>query len=363
MEDIVSSYSFKRLPCITINKAKLKYNLQTLNEILESKGMNAHFSTQAIAAYEPIIKIMHEAGIQNFADSNLDNLIKVKPYAKSTLLNRIPMISEARKVVQTVDISLNSELKVIFALSDAAVVENKKHGVILSVELGDLAEGILPEDLIDTIHQILNLRGIDFKGIRFNLNTFAGVKTTLDKLQLFADLAKQIEQRFDLSCEFVSGGNSGAINLFDNEEFPAEINHLILSQAWLLGFDTSNQFRIADLHQDIFSLYAEIIENKRKESFPQGEIGYNYQLENREFEDIGNIRRIILALGAQDVDLNLIKPKEKGIDFIGSTLDYSIYNISEYNREVNVGDLIEFIPNYVSLNRLFNAKRITKVIM
>lgn len=355
--------SFDALPCLTINKSKLQYNLDTLARILDHKGINAHFSVKTFSGYEPIIKIMSEAGIANFSDSNLDNLALIKPYAKSTFLNRIPMLSEISRVVREVDISLNSELETIFALSDAAVVQNKKHGVILAVEMGDLAEGILPENLINTIHQILNLRGVDFKGIRFSLNTFAGINATLDKVQLFAELTRQIEERFEIKCEYVSAGNSGTINLLNDEEFPAGINHLVVGQAWMFGLDTSTQHRISDLYQDIFKLYAEIIENKRKDSYPNGIQGQNYKNQSPEFEDVGNIRRIILALGDLDVDIESLQPKEKGIDLIGSTLDYSIYNISRYNHDVGIGSLIEFVPNYPALNRLFNSARISKVII
>lgn len=360
---MAKKFLFKDLPCITINSQKLKYNIQTTQAMLTEFNLKAHFDTKGIAAHESILGLMVESGVENFADSSLENLRKIRPFAKSIMLNRLPMLSEIKQVVQEIDISLNSELETIFALSDAAVVEEKKHGVILLVELGDLSAGILPEDILDTVHQVLNLRGVELKGIAFTLNTFCGVRTTLDKLQVYAQLINEIESRFEIKLDYVSGGDSGTINLLANEEMPDEINHLILGPAWLLGKDSSYNHRIADLHQDVFTLHAEILENKRKTSKAQGEIGSNYRGEVLEIADLGSIRRIILALGAQDVDLSGIVPKEKNIDYIGSTLDYSVYNVSKYNRTLKIGDLIELTPNYSALNRLFNSQRVKKVLI
>lgn len=359
----MSNLKLRSFPAITIDSRKLKYNLEQIKFILEQKQITAHYLTTGIAAYPPIIEMMADCGIEQFADSSLENLRLIRPYAKSVMLSRIPKISEASRVVEEVDLSVNSELETIFALSDAAVVSHKKHGIILMLEMGDLAEGFLAEDIINTVHQVLNLRGITLKGIRFNLNTFSGVKTDLAAIQRFAALAEEIRQSFDIELDYISGGNSGTLSLLKNPDFPQNINHLILGQAWLLGKENNEQHRIADLHQDIFTLYAEVVENKRKESMPKGEPGLNYAGRQLTFEDIGLIRRVILALGSQDVDFSGLTIREKGIEFIGSTLDYSIFNVSKYNHEIRVGDSLEFYPDYVALNRLFNSQRIEKLII
>ncbi|NLJ70365.1 MAG: alanine/ornithine racemase family PLP-dependent enzyme [Clostridiaceae bacterium] len=353
----------RSLPCVTIDSKKLRYNLEIIQELIKDKGITAHYATQGICSYEPLLKVMAEAGVRKFADSRLDNLIQAKPYADSTLLTRIPMISEAREIVNKVDISFNSELDTIFALSDAAVVERKVHGVILQVEMGDLGAGILAENLLNTVHQILNLRGVKLRGIGAGFNYFSGSIATIEKLQDFASLINQIESRFGIELEYVTGGNSGTIPLLDSEDFPTQINHLVLGKAWLLGKETSHGHRIKNLHQDVFSLNSEIIENQRKNSRPNEPIGINYQDQVLEFEDIGIVRRVILALGSQDVDFSGITPLEKGINYIGSTPDISIFDISKYNRDLAIGDQISFSLNYSALNRIFSSEYVNKVII
>lgn len=350
------------LPCVTIDRQKLQHNIQTISQILADRQVLAHFSTTGIAAYEPMIELMARSGVHNFADSSLDNLAVARPYADSLLLDRLPMISEVSRLVQEVDMSVNSELETIFAISDAAVVEGKRHGVILLLELGDLSDGVLADDLFDTVHQILNLRGVELKGIRCHLNSFSGTLATLDNLSRFAQLVTGLEERFEIQLDYVSAGGSATIPLLDDEEFPVKINHVVIGQAWLFGRESASQHRIGNLHQDVFSLLAEVVENKRKDSYPSGNLGFNYAGETLTFEDVGVIRRVILALGAQDVNLANLPTKEKGIDYIGSNLDYAIYNISKYNRKLEIGDAVEFTPDYVALNRLFNSPRINKVI-
>lgn len=350
------------LPCVTIDRQKLQFNIQTISQTLQDRQVLVHFSTSGIAAYEPLIELMARAGIHNFADTSLDNLAVARPYADSLLLDRLPMISEVSRLVQEVDLSVNSELETIFAISDAAVVEGKRHGVILLLELGDLSDGVLADDLFDTVHQILNLRGVELKGIRCHLNSFSGTLASLDNLSRFAQRVADLEDRFEIQLDYISAGGSATIPLLGEEDFPSTINHLVIGQAWLFGRDSANQHRIGNLNQDVFSLLAEVVENKRKDSCPNGDLGLNYAGEQLTFEDVGVIRRVILALGAQDVNLSSLPTKEKGIDYIGSNLDYGIYNISKYNRSLEVGDAVEFTPDYVALNRLFNSPRIHKVI-
>ncbi|HHU53628.1 MAG TPA: alanine/ornithine racemase family PLP-dependent enzyme [Clostridiaceae bacterium] len=353
----------RSLPCVMINSKKLKYNLETIQNLIAEKRLSAHYATQGVCAYEPLLKLMAESGIRNFADSRVDNLIKAKPYADSTLLTRIPMISEAREIVNKVDISFNSALDTIYALSDAAVVERKVHGIILQVELGDLGAGVLPEVLMSTVHKILNLRGVKLRGLAAGFNYFSGSIATIEKLQEFSLLVSQIESRFGIELEYVSGGNSGTIPILDSADFPSQVNHLVLGKAWLLGKETSYGYRIKDLHQDVFILNSEIIENQRKNSQPAEPIGNNYQDKILDFEDIGIIRRIILALGSQDVDFSGIVPLEKGINYIGSTPDISIFDITKYNRDLVVGDKIDFSLNYSALNRTFSSEYVNKVIV
>ena len=65
------------------------------------------------------------------------------------------MLSQIEKMIDLVDISLNSEIEIIRKISDIASEKGKRHDIILMVDLGDLREGIIDIDLLSkTIEEI-----------------------------------------------------------------------------------------------------------------------------------------------------------------------------------------------------------------
>ena len=92
-------------------------------------------------------------------------------------------LSQAELVIKNVDISLNTELETIKALSQYASVHNKIHQIIVMVELGDLREGILPVDLSQFVKKTLALSHIKIIGIGCNLACFGGIKPDNQKMR------------------------------------------------------------------------------------------------------------------------------------------------------------------------------------
>lgn len=93
-----------------------------------------------------------------------------------------PMLSQTDRVVMHTDISLNTELDVIRKLSHSGQKSGRKHGIILMVELGDLREGIMPDDLINAVGETLRLPNVAFKGIGTNLACRSGVSPDAEKM-------------------------------------------------------------------------------------------------------------------------------------------------------------------------------------
>ena len=61
------------------------------------------------------------------------------------LMLRIGMPQDAEDIVRFSDVSLESEKETILALQSAAQKFQKKHRVILMIDLGDLREGVFSE--------------------------------------------------------------------------------------------------------------------------------------------------------------------------------------------------------------------------
>ncbi len=350
-------------PTLYIDRQKLKHNVQSMLKLAEKNNIQIHFVTKVFCAYRPMVEAMVEAGATLLADSRLENIAKYEDLGKDHLLLRMPMISEAADVVRISRISLNSDLDTLAALSDAASALGKRHGVILMTEMGDLREGFMPEELPDAAGQVLNLRGLDLMGIGANFNCYGGIIPDEPKLNELVDLARTIEDRFNIDLPIVSGGNSGSVYLLEEGRLPEGINHLRLGESWILGAETSYGKRVADLYSDVFTLEAEVVECRRKPSLPYGLQGPNAFGEYPVYEDRGVIRRAILAIGRQDCPCESLTPKMSGIDYMGSSSDHMILDVSESVKEIKTGDMIPFSVDYGSLLATMTSPYVRKVMV
>jgi len=224
------------------------------------------------------------------------------------ILIRSPMPSEVERVVEFADVSLNTEISVIRLLADQVTKRGKTHRVILMIELGDLREGILPSDLEPVVKETIGMQGVKLAWVGTNLACFGGVRPTEANMRELSAIVGNLQRKFSINFEVVSGGNSANYQWFVSTPDVGLVNHLRSGEAMLLGCDTLTRERIPGLYTDAFTLVAEVVELKTKPSKPYGEIAQDAFGHVPVYEDKGNMRRAILALGRQDVDVSAIKP-------------------------------------------------------
>lgn len=350
-----------RNPALMIDKVKFRDNALKLSELFYSKNKKFHAVSKGFCSHEGMVQILADNGVRNLADSRLENFYILRNYADNTLLLRLPMLSEVAEVVALCDMSLNSEWETICALSDAALVQQKIHRIILMLELGDLREGASLEEAWGMIQKIVNLRGVRLAGIGANFKSYGGIIPDPGKMQILNDFAERIEQRYGFELEYVSGGNSANLWLLEENALPEKVNHLRIGEALLLGRETSFRKSVAGLHHDVFTLRAEVIEAKRKSSVPEGRFAKTGR--PPQFKEIGMLNRVILALGGIDVEPRGLRPKFKGINYLGHSLDHAIYDVTAFNKQVKVGDTLEFSVDYRNLVRLFVSPYVNKVLV
>jgi predicted amino acid racemase len=268
------------------------------------------------------------------------------------------MASEVERVVEFADVSLNTEISVIRLLADQATKHGKTHRVILMIELGDLREGILPSDLEPVVKETLGMQGVKLAGVGTNLACFGGVKPTEANMQELSAIVDNLQRKFGINFEVVSGGNSANYQWFVSTPDVGRVNHLRIGEAILLGCDTLTRERIPGLDTDAFTLVAEVIELKTKPSKPYGEIAQDAFGHVPVYEDKGNIRRAILALGMQDVDISAIKSRVK-VNVLGASSDHLILDASDSGLEV--GMEVRFDVNYGALLRAMTSPYVEKV--
>lgn len=346
-------------PRIIINKEKFRHNLRYLLDLCHSNDMSMMGVSKVFCADQCLVDIMIEEKVDFIADSRIQNLMTFKCDIPKVLL-RLPMIGEVMDVVRDCDISLNSELSTVNALNAAAAKLGVSHGIIVMIDLGDLREGIFDrEELFNFFENVIRMSNIDIKGIGVNLTCYGGVIPTTETLSKLVDYKNDLENRFDVSLDIVSGGNSSNIELMLNNEIPAGINNIRLGESLILGRETAFGGFIDNTYDDVFTLEADIIEVKLKPSVPIGQIGMNAFGKIPTFDDKGNILRAIIALGKQDVDHLELIPFDT-VKAIGSSSDHIILDISEANSIYEVGDTMLFKLTYSSVLSLMTSKYVRK---
>ena len=341
-------------PKLVIDLNKIRNNLKKITEMVKGNRCSIMIVTKGYCADMEIYKILEESNIDYLADSRIQNLKKYEGTKKGRVLLRLPMNSEAAEVVRYSDISLNSEITTIRSLNEAAAKQGKVHKILLMIDLGDLREGIFfknEEEINKTVEEILKLKNIELFGLGVNLTCYGAVIPKKDNLSVLVEIASKIENKYNIKLNMISGGNSSSVYLLEKNELPEGINNLRVGEAFLLGDETAYSQRLKGFYDDAFTLMAEIIELKEKQSVPIGETGVDAFGNKPVYEDRGIIKRAIIAVGRQDIDPDNLHPIDSKIDILGASSDHLILDMSKSDKEYKVGDKVSFKLSYSSLLR------------
>jgi predicted amino acid racemase len=102
-----------------------------------------------------------------------------------------------------------------------------------------LREGMMPADVANMVEAVSSQKGIILAGIGTNLACFGGVEPDRAKIEQLSSLAAEIEARFNMELEFVSGGNSANYDWFMSTNEMGRINNMRLGESIYLGCERS----------------------------------------------------------------------------------------------------------------------------
>ncbi|MSS43745.1 alanine/ornithine racemase family PLP-dependent enzyme [Anaerosalibacter bizertensis] len=334
-------------PRVEVDLNKLEHNVKYIVNKCNSKGIKVAGVTKVFCGDPKIAKAYVDGGVSFLADSRIENLKKLKDFDIPKILLRLPMQSEAEDIVEYADVSLNSEMDTIKILSKKAVDAGKVHKIILMIDLGDLREGYFKEEEIyEAVEEILKLKGIKLEGIGTNLTCYGGIIPREDNVGKLIKVAEKIKSNYNIDLEIISGGNSSSLHLIFNDNMPEGINQLRLGESLVLGRETAFGDRIEDTFDDAFTIVVEAIELKEKPSIPIGEIGMDAFGNKPTFTDRGIRKRMICAIGKQDIDLENIVPIDDDLIILGGSSDHLILDVTNSKIDYSVGDKIRFKLDY-----------------
>lgn len=332
-------------------------------EVLVSRmpGIDIVGVTKATCGSPEVAQAMLDGGATAIGDSRIENIARLREAGIEAplWLLRSPTPGLADDVVRLVDISVAVDFDSVKALERACKRQEKKHSIMVMVDLGDRREGMMPEDLPNFLDLVSKLPNIEVAGIGTSLTCWAGVKPDAENLGELAALAAAAEEQLDKKL-IVSGGNSSSYQAAVTGIMPEAVNSLRIGESILLGVDTLDRMAIPGLRLEAVRFQAPVVEIRQKPTKPRGEIAQNAFGEHAEFEDRGWRWRALLAAGQQDIDPDGIVAIDGRVRVLGATSDHLIVDVDVLPRQPVVGESYPFIPNYSAMLRAFTSPYVKK---
>lgn len=350
---------------LKLYKKELRNNFEFLNKLFKERGIKWGITTKLVCGNRSYLQEVINLGIGEVHDSRISNLKVIKEMAPETVTVYIkpPPLNILPDIVKYADISLNTELSTMNALSEEAQKQDKLHKVIIMIEMGDLREGVMRDDLIHFYEKVFRLPGIRVIGLGTNLNCLHGVMPDEDKLIQLVLYKQIIELRFKRDIPLVSGGTTVTIPLLLRNLLPHGVNHFRVGEALFFGKNLFTGGVIEGMSDRVLEFYTQIIELSEKPVVPMGELGANPQGKKSVIpdDDYGKTSyRAIVDIGVLDIQPDYLIPVDDHINITDASSDMLILDVGSNPDGLKVGDMIRFKLKYMGALGLMSSYYIEK---
>jgi len=344
---------------LTIDLRKIEDNARTVATAMS--GVSITGVTKVTCGSPEVARAMLAGGVSAIGESRLENVERMRAagIAGPFWLLRSPTPALAEKTVAITDLALVSEIDVVAALDTAAALAGRRYRVLAMVDVGDLREGMLPDALPAFLERACTFPNIEVAGIGTSLTCYGAIVPSAENLGLLASLATDAGLALGRPL-IVSGGMSTSLDTFIAGELPQRIDNLRIGEAIVLGVSPASRERILGLHTDALILSAPVIECQVKPSKPIGLSAQDAFGNRPEFEDRGNRRRAICAIGRQDVVPEQLTPVDERVVVLGASSDHLILDVEDLPEAPAIGDVIRFVPGYSATLALFTSAYVCK---
>ncbi|OGR24751.1 MAG: amino-acid racemase [Desulfobacterales bacterium RIFOXYA12_FULL_46_15] len=341
---------------LTIDIKKLAHNISFVARSCKDAGLDMMGVLKGPGMDSVIIRTLVENGVETFGFSNMpkknlyDTVLSRKPVFIS-----LPSIHEIHKLVRYFGTSFNTEISVIQRINEVLIAEKRSHNIILMVDTGDLREGVLPENVVDTVRKIHDIkeRKLGFSGIGTNLGCCAGMVPDEENIQILQDLALEIEARLGIAVDTVSVGGSVFLGWLKSHRLPHKINQIRLGEAVFLGNIPTLYQKHEDLYDDVLVFKGDVLETQEKRvDLPRcpGRDALGFQ---PAFPNTGKRKRAILNFGISDTYPQGLRPLDEGSSIVCINSNYTVMDYTDSPVSLKPGDFVEFKMNYISMLQAF----------
>ena len=334
---------------LILNLDKLRHNIRFLSRHCREHHLGITGIIKDPRADEKMIRQMMELGFENIGISRVPDAATANPvFPKRPIYISLPSIHELNGIIQYFSTSFNSEISVIEQLNQVAIAMDRPHDILLMVDTGDLREGVMPDQVLETVRKIQQIRprNINFAGIGTNLGCCAGTVPDEYNLGIMAELAELIESQLDIEVKTVSVGGSVMLKWMQHSRLPGRINNIRLGESVFLGtIPTINQVH-PNLKPQVVTFRSDIIEIREKLVAPPRYSGKDALGGQPQFTSRGMRKRAILNFGICDTSPSGLTPLTPGMEIVSVNSNYTLADITDCRQRFKVGDFVDFTMNY-----------------
>ena len=319
-----------------------------------ARGVQIAAVTKAVDG-EPLVgRVLLDGGCVGLADSRLPALERHADAGLGPLtLIRPPQPAEIEACAEIADRVLLSDAATAGAVGER--VSGRAVEVLLTVDLGDRREGVLPDEVAAVAADIDRTPGCGLAGLAVNFACLSGRLPTIALFREAEDLLAGVAGLCDEPL--LSLGGTCCLQHLDDYE-PRFRTEMRCGGGLLYGYDFVTMAPLAGLERHDPILTAVVLECYRKPPAATGAAGR---------DAFGHVPAVdlpdddawyaLLNLGRRDCEPRGLRPLEEGARLAGATSDVTVLIV---DRPLAAGDTVDFAVDYDALVRAVTSPHVEK---
>lgn len=341
---------------LLIDISRLKTNVRYVVNLCKEKRRGLLGVVKNCGRYGPVLDAIQECGVETLGVSRIKDYEAMAPNFKSRpCYIAVAGAERLPKIPEIFGTSHHSELPTIRNL--AQILEQKKisHKIILMVDAGDLREGFSMEELPEAVDCVNKMQSqyLHLEGIGINFGCCSGYLPDKQVFQRIQALVEDVERRCRCRLNTVSVGGCVVLDWLSRDEIPERINHIRTGETFFFGNIPFFNRPIENLDRNVLTFKAEVVEIKRKKVEKKGKLWVDAFGREQECIFQGMRKRAILNFGEMDTEPSGLAPQFDRMILVNSNSDCSIFDITDCEQKLQVGQEVEFSMNYISMARAF----------
>jgi predicted amino acid racemase len=342
-------------PRLTIDLGAVAENTRLLAARLLGEGFTLVGVTKCVDGERRVGQTMLEAGCAGLADSRLPALARLAAASLGPLtLIRAPQPDELATAARVAHRVLLSDPGAAPTLGEHAAGSPVQ--ILLTVDLGDRREGVLPDAAPAVARAIAGLPGVVLAGISVNFACLSGQLPTQELFRQAEDVLGECAASCAVEPQLSLGGTCVMQHLDGyHPRYPTEIRS---GGGPIYGYDFVSGAGLDGLQRTDPVLTAVVLECYRKPPAPSGSTScdaFGHVPEVELPDDDANYT--LLYLGRRDCEPGGLRPLLPGSYLAGATSDVSVLITPEPLRP---GDTVSFAVDYDALVRAVTSPFVAK---